>query len=113
MYLARRDASGWAVFDEADGVPSHDPRYRRSGDEKVLMRAGADGTVWLTTFDMAGCARLVSYARGRTAEYLPDGACVHDLELDADGRAWVSVEHRTWSQAGRSGVDLYLVDPAR
>lgn len=113
MHLARRDATGWTTFGSADGVPQHHRAYRRSGGEMVPMRAGPDGTVWLTTYGASGCARLVSFAARRTSEYLPDGTCVHDVALDPDGRAWVSVFQFAWEDTQREGAELYLVDPVR
>lgn len=112
MHLARRDATGWTTFGSKDGVPQHHKAYRRSGSETVPIRVGPDGTVWLTTFSRDRCAHLVSFADGRTSDYLPDGACVHDLELDPDGRAWASVYEHSRMGAGRDGAELYLVDPA-
>lgn len=109
-YLARRDGSAWTVLDESAGVPAHDPAYHRRGQERVLLRVGPSGTVWLTPYDEHGCARLVSYDGATATEHLPPGACVHDLELDAEGRAWVSVDHEPQAGAERSGTDLYLVD---
>jgi hypothetical protein len=111
MYLARRDTSGWTILDRSDGVPGHDPGFRHYSQERVPMRVGPNGTVWLTTFSRGGCARLVSFADGRSSDYLPDGACVHGIELDPDGRAWVSVQQWPWAGAQRAGADLYLVDP--
>jgi hypothetical protein len=109
-YLAHRDTNGWTILDQSDGVPAHDPAYHRRGQERVLLRVGPSGTVWLTPYDEHGCARLVSYDGQASTEHLPPGACVHDLELDAEGRAWVSVEHEPRAGAERSGTDLYLVD---
>lgn len=111
-FLARRDRTGWTILDQSDGVPAHDPAYHRRGQERVLLRVGPSGTVWLTPYDEHGCARLVSYDGRSATEHLPPGACVHDLELDAEGRAWVSVDHEPGAGAVRSGTDLYLVDAA-
>ena len=108
--LARFDGRGWEVLGEADGVPR--PGLVHRGDApRILMETGSDGSIWLTPVGGRGCRRLVSYRDGVATEHLPSGYCVDDLEVAADGRAWVTAERRG-SQAGNErGTGLYVVDP--
>lgn len=108
--LARFDGHGWELLGEADGVPP--PGLVRRGDApRILLETGSDGWIWLTPVGGQGCRRLVSYRDGVATEHLPSGYCVGDLEIAADGRAWVMAARRG-SQAGNErGTGLYVVDP--
>jgi hypothetical protein len=108
-HLARLNGKGWTVFHESDGVPPLGPRYAYGGNSKVLMEAGSDGSIWLTPLIGFECRRLMRFDGEGSRSYLGDGACVDDLELDAQGNAWVAIEWLSLYGADSWGTDLYLL----
>jgi hypothetical protein len=118
-HLARFDEEGWTVFDDEDGVPQRYPRRAKDIDPATLMRAGPDGTVWLTQRTGSDCHGLWSFDATGSRSHLPEDACVKGLRLAPDGTAWVSIawlyddaEQAHWSDGlYRYRAGLYLVEP--
>ncbi len=74
------------------------------------MAAGPNGALWLTPVARDGCRQLVLFREGELTRPLDEAACVEDLELDADGIAWVAA---AWSRARGADAwrtELFLVD---
>lgn len=104
-FLARRMDGEWRVFTDFDHMP--EAFVAGSG---VALRVAPDGTVWMGSGpdEDDGCDGLAHFD-GSTWVHFLDGLCIYDLDVAADGRAWVTGGPR-WDETDTAG-GLYIVGP--
>jgi hypothetical protein len=96
--LARYDGSGWAIFDEADGVRPW----------VADVRVAPDGSAWVsaTDPDEGRCRGLGRFDGESWVSFLRDG-CIDSYDIAPDGAVWVMA--RGLQGEGRPGA--YVITP--